>query len=117
MTKASIEALALRAEQATGLDRELDRAIMRASAYWHKANDAQFADNATPPRYTASLDPAMSLIPEGWAWQTGVGIETEAGNVDRAYAWCAPVDHGQLVFAATPALALTAACLRARKEP
>lgn len=74
------------------------------------------------PRYTASIDAAMTLVPEGWFWM--------AGNRDRitprAY-----VENGKLAYvgvgtsrnparlwsevtAATPALALTAAALRAR---
>lgn len=77
---------------------------------------------AFPARYTASLDAAMTLVPKGWFWM--------AGNRDRltprAY-----VENGKAAFvgagtrrnperlwfevtAATSALALTAAALRAR---
>jgi hypothetical protein len=73
------------------------------------------------PAYTASLDAAMSLVPEGWRWMTGHREHPHA----RAY-----VENGEPSFvgvgtrrnparqwfevtASTPALALTAACLRA----
>lgn len=58
--------------------------------------------------YTRSLDAAMTLLPDGNFWQ--------AGTVDRAWAtvWARNErvnKHGS--SAATPALALTAAALRA----
>lgn len=59
------------------------------------------------------IDAAMSLVPEGHHWQVGVGVETEFGNRNGAYAWCSKADSGKLSFAATTALALLAAALRA----
>jgi hypothetical protein len=64
-----------------------------------------------PPAFTASLDAAMTLVPEGCSWDVGNSgpdcgpwaCVTTAGEVD----------HG--VHAATPALALTAAALYARE--
>lgn len=68
--------------------------------------------------YTASLDSAMSLVPEGCAWQASRGMDE-----DRSAFACVidagddpaiePVEHTS--FAATPALALTAAALRAEE--
>ena len=61
-----------------------------------------------PPAYTASLDAAMTLVPEGWNY----GI----------FPKCAQLTHGPttalkvvIATAATPALALTAAALRSHK--
>ena len=67
-----------------------------------------------PARYTASLDAAMSLVPSGcseWnveGWSAPGAIQP--AHV-RATAW---VSGAARVYAATPALALTASCLRAR---
>ena len=70
-----------------------------------------------PARYTASLDAAMSLVPSGW------NIATAAGQNDNG-TWFSELRRGyrtsydavalSSLKCATPALALTAACLRAR---
>ena len=60
--------------------------------------------------YTSSLDAAMTLLPGGFAF--GCGRGTDVSDTD-AWAWCSQGDEGPYAFAATPALALTAACLRA----
>ena len=67
------------------------------------------------PKLTASLDAALTLVPEGWAWMVGADMGegffaslmvTEESGLPRG-----EVDlHG----VATPALALTSAALRAR---
>lgn len=91
--------LAARCEAATGPDRELDAliesAIPRFGLY----------------RYTASIDAAMTLVPEGWTW----------GVFDDGTAWVWPDERrdlltGKQAKAATPALALCAATLRARAQ-
>ena len=85
------------------------------------------------PAYTASLDSTMSLVPEGWAhgyehWPTP--DEHARGDKMRSRAWvkeCSEYRVGRQVIwghgdtdkmiethAATPALALCAAALRAR---
>lgn len=125
--------LAERVEAATGPDRELDKAIAehalgwqppvkngscgpnysgRGAYEWHDA--AGEANGFYVPSYTASLDAAMSLVPEGW-WVT---LTTDGGA--RAslhnHEWLMAA-HGRNPargMAATPALALTAAALRAR---
>ena len=67
-----------------------------------------------PPNFLESLDAAMSLVPSGcseWnveSWSAPCAIQP--AHV-RATAW---VSGAARVYAATPALALTAACLRAR---
>jgi hypothetical protein len=107
-------ALAERVEQATGPCRNLDNSIRLATN-----GGCAFDED---PAYTASLDAAMTLVPEGWNWMAGNRNQPKA----RAY-----VNNGELHFegvtaqrnprlrwcevvAATPALALTAAALRAR---
>lgn len=137
MTKTSAELidLASRVEGLTGPDRELEEVVYAALGNCnHKrtqryvcqsdsgftcldcGKDTYGADRA--PRYTASLDAAMSLVPEGWEWAAGTGRrEHMTENGRKPWAWCAngtgfalPLDFS---LAATPALALTAACLRA----
>lgn len=106
--------LASECEKASGPNFALDTRI----AY---AIDHPLEGLAKP--YTASLDSAITLIPEGWNW----GANLRA-HQDDAQAWA---ENGKSAFvgtgfrpnperqwfdtvAATPALALTAACLRAR---
>ncbi|WP_311270337.1 hypothetical protein [Sphingobium sp. WCS2017Hpa-17] len=63
------------------------------------------------PRYSGSIDAAITLVPEGASWSMTSALEDEQP--------CATVltmestEHG---LAATPALALCAAALRARAE-
>lgn len=126
--------LAERCEKASGPDRELDADIWdalglspkyegrRRAKYgkwarldggtYHFANDSAWGSNCGAPSFTASLDAAMTLVPEGWmdglhlVWSRGLKSER--------------VCMAKLRFmrtegdGATPALALTAASLRAR---
>lgn len=92
--------LADRVEALAGPDREVDDAIASARADW--SGDIVTLD------YTASLDAAMTLIPEGYDWilghtNSGLTIHAEVGDREQ-------------VFGATPAIALAAACLRARTK-
>ena len=60
------------------------------------------------PAFTASLDAAMLLVPEGKSWT----LQSSGGPGPMAF-----VDYcGRFRVGATPALALTAACLRALAE-
>jgi hypothetical protein len=114
--------LAARVEAAEGPDRELDALIYRALAgfpteHWFRYGETHLTDERVP-FVTASLDAAMTLVPEG----VGDGITAE-WNVERwasngvypehvrATAW---VCGARRAYAATPALALVAAALRAR---
>jgi hypothetical protein len=93
--------LAVRVEDATGPCRNLDNAIRLATN-----SGCAFADD---PLYTASLDAAMMLVPEGCPFYT-------ARDTDQCHASVGDQRLGFLhggAFAATPALALTAAALRA----
>ena len=66
------------------------------------------------PHYTASLAAAMTLVPEGWdhgyTWQPGSYPHMKANGQCWTHKEASTV-HGD---AATPALALCAAALRAR---
>ena len=111
-------ALALRCEAASRADRELDADIHEAAGFhvdrtcpitWHD-------DEETPP-YSRSIDAARTLVPDGmrtatvsemehdnkWQWRLGYKYGTTRwgkGGIDG--------------YAATPALALCAAALKAR---
>lgn len=64
------------------------------------------------PAYTASLDAAMTLVPEdALTWHAGKHLKTGEG---QAYVLVPDRRDPLYVVTATPALALTAAALRAR---
>src|SRR5690348_12265025 len=63
---------------------------------------------ASPPRYTSSLDAAMTLVPEGMQGQV------QSGNRPGAWVGTEGGDAPDFNVAATPALALCAASLRSR---
>jgi len=101
--RTTLLALAERCEQAAGPDRELDARIYILIT-GGSADDADYAATdpdvtCNPPPYTASLDAAVTLVPEGCGWM----VMSSAAKVG---VW---PSHG-----ATPALALCAAALRAR---
>lgn len=106
-------ALAERVEALTGPCRETDKAIMDALV---KHGVMAFRVGLDNFRVTASLDAAMSLVPEGSMWACG----NHDNYRETPWAWClAPGmswDDADNFFAATPALALTAAALRARTK-
>jgi len=141
MTRAQLEALAARVEAAQGADRELDEAVARATGWDTECGElwwtpAQVAERrrlkvsrwrhqpVSLPAYTASLDAAASLVPSGWRvsqvgeWDHDTlrtrgpwfAILIPAGKSDD-FSW---VTKARCNHAATPALALTAAALRAR---
>ena len=142
MGKAELLELALRVEKLEGPDPETDRLIhfhmvhpwlaekavkwVHAAyegptdfLWWDQARlDAKgegYPDNWEP--YTASLDAALSLVPEGWRFilDKRPSAETRSDGY-RAVVWLEPIAPYEKmgVWAATPALALTAASLRAR---
>jgi hypothetical protein len=141
MSNPTMLELAERVERLTGPDRELDVQIcIAALGYvekpnapkgwrsfenngWHvdfreggpdwSAGDPWNAHFGIPP-FTASLDAAMTLVPEGWG---RIEFGRYEGGCDGYWAQITPLDHPRIVESercATPALALTAACLRAR---
>ena len=131
MTRTTLLALAERVEAATGADSELDAEIAISVGWyrsyygaderivWRSPDDTTFAN---PLRYTASLDAAMSLVPSG---QMQVVDLTLGWNADDPKEWPAVTVrwyppgntgndwHAMIVTAATPALAICIAALRA----
>jgi hypothetical protein len=141
MTKIELVALANRCERALGPDRELDARIVEALGYrrtveregkvWRYYGSGPLGNierlaKATLPRYTASLDAAMTLIEPDWAFSIDngpchwicLGEEKPMGRCDIKYP--KPDYDGEgdswitvRAIAATPALALCAASLKA----
>lgn len=109
MTRDELLALAARVQAATRADRQ---------ALFQLGVNILCAMRRSPldPNPCLSLDAAASLVPESYAWTVYGGTREEG----HATAYCVP-NGGRLpwptwvddVNAATPALALTAACLRA----
>jgi hypothetical protein len=94
-----LEELAERVEKLTGPCREADEDIARAVgyvpargsnveiAYGHFYVDADGDYIGAPPKFTASLDAAMTLVPEGWfladlgLWRSGAPTRTWAATL------------------------------------
>jgi hypothetical protein len=119
--------LADRCEQVMRPDRELDAKVADAIGWWPEGFTGKdvhgpdrrwreprsgVGDRVDCPAFTASVDAAMSLVLEGFAWGAGFGVDP-SDHEKTGWAWCGETE-GLILFAATPALALTAACLRAR---
>lgn len=72
--------------------------------------DGQFVDvngwSPPIPRYSASIDDALLLAPKNWSWRAG---NTPSGGF--ALLGTSLTEH----YAATPAIALVIACLKAKK--
>lgn len=104
--------LAKRVEAATGPSRALDHDV--AVAIGERASNGAINVAAM---YTGSLDSAMTLVPEGWQyWEVrmkriGTDDPAAAAEISRMIGDDVEFENG---YAATPSLALTAACLRAR---
>lgn len=147
----SLPSLIKRLEECTGPDRELDAEIAvalrilpepsrqapdvswidRNFPEWRARKDGKVEvvhSNGTggvhwqPARYTASVDAAMQLVPEGWTYHI-MGQKCPPGTQElfMADAWMtkhhvttAKYDVRD-VEGATPAIALTISCLRARQ--
>lgn len=107
----AMTALAERCEQATGPDRHLAREVLLACGKGYVSPLRRWMDP------TASLDAAITLVPEGMDWSAGIQPDlgdgkTAWGNVSPAsLVFCAEAEI--VTEASTPALALTAAALRA----
>ncbi len=74
-------------------------------------HDGYARDSFCPARYTASVDAAMSLVPDGWDWviysdgSCEIGREPDPGRI---------MNPDYIVTANKPALAVVSASLRAR---
>ena len=103
-------ALADRAEKATGPDRPISWDIWEELG---KPAIDQGSRDGSAPAYTASIDAAMTLVPEGWEpiidCRRTVEVQLETIAVDPE-----TLDPRKVyVTGVTPALALCAAALRA----
>ena len=119
MTQA-LSALLAKLEAATGPSRELDAQIAVATGVSpHRMLQSALTCGCSP-RYTASLDAAMGLVPDGYGWSVSTPWR------DKAKARACVADNARGYFdaeaemhygghdAETPALALCIAALRAR---
>jgi len=112
---AALNALAERCEAATGADRELFEQAWLAVfirtggdlniANWPASLKERWDRFSALLDAGAYLDAAMTLVPEGWSRRTENWNGVESAKLQRG----ATVVSSE---AATPALALTAACLR-----
>lgn len=100
-------------QQAPWIKRAVDEAWKAGwitDAAWHKAEEYLNAG--------ALLDAAVSLVPSGWHWSallrhTMRGDDTGEGHVHNGKLHMSGKYQGACSFAATPALALCAAALKA----
>lgn len=111
MTRAELLALAKRAEAADGADWELDPAIARAVG--HPAVDRP---GFICPAYTASVDAALMLVPEGWETTIYLGGEKTCVQMETKALRQRDDFFPLEAIAATPAVAIVAASLRALAE-
>jgi hypothetical protein len=103
--------LAERCEKATGPDRRLDFGILKATCT--EREECLYVNGKPEPRYTASLDAAMTLVPEGR------GLIYKRHGIKNVWRVQILSGDGNTFIdgdAATPALALCAAALRARGQ-
>jgi hypothetical protein len=113
-----------RLEKATGPDRELDAKLAFVNGAWAAGVDegvpwVQWAKNTAVeindelPRYTASIDAALTLVPEGWEWEL-YSNPPSAWLCERGYD--PDTYNGKTALASTksPAIALCIAALKAR---
>jgi hypothetical protein len=111
--------LAKRCEKATGPDRELDAMIAetigekhgRETGWCNSENDDYYVIDECAALYTASLDAAMTLVPEGWGQ---FDVDATAPELGIDWTLHGPERREAKGTAAAPALALCAAALRAR---
>jgi hypothetical protein len=105
-----------------GLDADIEHATGRWSDHhfeawvrWQECGEAMnppmSSVPASPNRYTASLDAAITLVPEGWNWL----ISKESNELALASIAAANSAVETMTTAATPALALCGAALKAHQ--
>ena len=124
MTRQALLDLAVRCEQATGPDRELDAEIAKAVGAKHgpfekvsmETRSVTYYDEIATA-YSASIDAALTLVPEGCQYQLDSHY-----HVARVWHYWEPYcadDDGSEHFDAeanTEALALCAAAIRAKAK-
>jgi hypothetical protein len=120
MTRAELLALAARAERSPwtwALIEDIAKAagwrvkVADGLRYWRRGDNSWTAEmEGVPPNFLEDLNAAASLVPESSQWEIAFTYGEASAAVWRAMRW-----RGR-VYAATPALALTAAALRAMAE-
>jgi hypothetical protein len=112
-SRANLLALAERVEALAEPDREVDAQVGRYFAAQYLGY-VPWEPQTGCAKFTDSLDAAMSLVPSGWQWTVSLSL----GRVNIAIvtvlhddSLVAPLEYE--ATAPTPALALTAAALRA----
>lgn len=128
---AELNELAAKVEALSGPDRRVDCAIF-ATVYPDKFGDSaamyaridwtrnradwMWLRDLGMPAYTASIDAAMTLVTEGLAWSLNGGDPSclDSAEIGPVPARGALLNPQWTADGATPALALTAAALRAR---
>lgn len=121
----SMSELIERVEKASGGDRELDVAIYRAEFPFPcvklSAEAQKKFDQEKAPSYTASIDAALTLLPDGCAverlslWNRHPASCVVLGtHLHKGEYWHQGKNGRWGAECATPALALAAACLKAR---
>lgn len=116
-----------RLEKATGACRELDAAIAQVVSAEHGPREKVYYESRTveyfdevAPRYTASIDAALTLVPEGWTYVSleicarGLSTQHCRASVERLVG--EHDDEREHGYAPTPALAIVIAALRASNE-
>ena len=115
--KQELIALAERVEKLEGPDAKVNADILRALG-WTEHGFVAFTPSGHKamviPDYLGSIDAAMLLVPEGWEWQADT-LTMGAERDKHAWFRLHRPDYGEQfeAEAATPALALCAAALRA----
>lgn len=118
MDKQTLLALADRVEAATGPDNDLDCRVAAATGYTLPEVERYLLPGQflVAPNYTASLDAALTLVPDGWNRRLAE---------DDDHTWYAELRLGfctsysasvGCIRASSPAIAMTAAALRARAK-
>ena len=138
-----LNTLADRVEAVGAGSRELDAEIQRtlgdgSSDHWFKDHNGKHVSDDTAPAYSTSIDAALTLVPDGWAVEAlsiWPSPPEKADNVSRSRSsvrlvgmsmerwgkrmiWGHSGKDGRVEGEGeTPALALTAAALRAGAKP
>lgn len=112
-----------RCEEATGPDREIDarihcvlegRVFVKWQGHYYECDKGPNYGGDEVPRYTASIDTAMTLIPEGMDWRVDTMTGLPGAIVCVPNAWLSTKTAPMMHRGATPALALCVAALCAR---
>jgi hypothetical protein len=125
--RATLEALLARVLEGTGPDEKIDGqlALLKGYTYekrkgdkfpWWRRPDglriAFYGNENRPPPYTASLNDALTLVPEGWHAEIGTRPDWPWARLFKD----APLRVTDIVSGPTPPRALIAACLKAMME-